>query len=154
MKLLLLSVGKPKDPVASALHDVYADRIRGFGVEYVARFVPEVRAGGRYTDEHVREREGRALLAARPAAGSFIALDRSGALLASEELALALPRWCAPAAAFVVGGPLGLHRSVLEAAHRVWSLSPLTFPHEVARALVAEQLYRAITILRGVPYHK
>ncbi len=154
MNLLLLSVGKPKDPAASALHDLYADRIRSFGVRYDARFVPEVRAAGRYTDEHVREREGAALLARRPGAGSLIALDRGGVLLGSEELARSLDRWCAPGATFVIGGPLGLHRSVLDAAQRVWSLSPLTFPHEIARALVAEQLYRAITILRGVPYHK
>jgi 23S rRNA (pseudouridine1915-N3)-methyltransferase len=83
-----------------------------------------------------------------------VALDRSGALLDSEELARMLERWANPAATFLVGGPLGLHRTVFEGSDRVWSLSPLTFPHEIARALVAEQLYRAVTILRGVPYHK
>jgi 23S rRNA (pseudouridine1915-N3)-methyltransferase len=102
----------------------------------------------------VREREGGALLGERPATGSLIAVDPGGILLSSEELSAALERWARPSAAFVIGGPLGLGRSVLEAASRVWSLSPLTFPHEIARALVAEQLYRAITIRRGVPYHK
>ncbi len=154
MKFLLLSVGKPRDPAATALHDLYADRIRSFGVGYESRFVPEVRAGGRYTDDHVREREGDALLAKWPKAGTVIALDRGGSLLDSDALALSLPRWCAPDATFVIGGPLGLHRSVLDAAQRTWSLSPLTCPHEIARALVAEQLYRAITIIRHVPYHK
>ena len=154
MKLVVLSVGKPRDPAATALHDLYADRIRSFGVGYEARFVPEVRATGRFSDEHVREREGEALLRKWPAAGTVVALDRGGSLLGSEELARALERWCSPDAAFVIGGPLGLHRSVLDQAHRVWSLSPLTFPHEIARSLVAEQLYRSITILRGVPYHK
>ncbi len=154
MRLLLLSVGKPRDGAAAALHDLYADRIRSFGAGYEARWVPEVRAGGRYSDDHVREREGDALRGAWPSAGTVVALDRGGALLDSDELARALERWSSPAATFLVGGPLGLHRAVLEAVDRVWSLSPLTFPHEVARALVAEQLYRAITILRGVPYHK
>jgi 23S rRNA (pseudouridine1915-N3)-methyltransferase len=154
VKLLLLSVGKPRDPAAAALHDLYAERIRKFGIGYDARWVGEVRASGRFSDEHVRKREGEALLGKWPAAGTVVALDRSGDLLGSENLAAALERWWSPAATFVIGGPLGLHRSVLEAAHRVWSLSPLTFPHELARVLVAEQLYRAITILRGVPYHK
>jgi 23S rRNA (pseudouridine1915-N3)-methyltransferase len=154
VKLLLLSVGKPRDAAAAALHDLYADRIRGFGVAYEARWVPEVRPSGRYSDDHVRQREGKALLGRLPAAGTVVAVDPGGALLNSEGLAGALERWSSPAAAFLVGGPLGLHRSVLEAADRTWSLSPLTFPHEIARALVAEQLYRAITILRGVPYHK
>jgi 23S rRNA (pseudouridine1915-N3)-methyltransferase len=154
VRLLLLSVGKPRAGAAAALHDLYAGRIPSFGVGYEARWVPEVRAAGRYSDDHVREREGEALRAACPAAGTVVALDRSGALLDSEALAGMLERWASPAATFLVGGPLGLHRTALEGSDRVWSLSPLTFPHELARALVAEQLYRAITILRGVPYHK
>jgi 23S rRNA (pseudouridine1915-N3)-methyltransferase len=154
VKLLLLSVGKPRDRAAAALHDLYADRVRGFGIGYDARFVPEVRASGRYSDDHVREREGEALRSAWPSAGTVVALDRSGTLFDSDELARAFERWCSPSATFVVGGPLGLHRSAIDAANRVWSLSPLTFPHEIARALVAEQLYRAVTILRRVPYHK
>jgi 23S rRNA (pseudouridine1915-N3)-methyltransferase len=154
VRILLLSVGKPRDTAASALHDLYAGRILSFGVGYEARWVPEVRATGRYSDDHVREREGEALRSASPSAGTVVALDRSGGLLDSEELARMLERWANPAATFLVGGPLGLHRTVLEGSDRAWSLSPLTFPHEIARALVAEQLYRAVTILRGVPYHK
>jgi len=154
VKFFVLSVGKPRDQAAAALHDLYASRIARFGVGYEARWVPEVRATGRYSDDHVREREGEALRAACPSAGAVVALDRSGKLLSSAELSGMLERWASPAATFLIGGPLGLHRKVLEAADRIWSLSPLTFPHELARVLVAEQLYRAITILRGVPYHK
>ena len=65
-----------------------------------------------------------------------------------------LERWATPRLTLVVGGPLGLHRKLLERADGRWSLSPLTFPHELVRGLVAEQLYRALTILRRVPYHK
>jgi 23S rRNA (pseudouridine1915-N3)-methyltransferase len=154
VKFLLLSVGKPRDRAAASLHESYAGRFSSFGIGYEARSVPEVRATGRYSDDHVREREGRALLEARPAGATVVALDRSGSLLDSEELARGLVRWASPSAAFLIGGPLGLHPAVLEAADRIWSLSPLTFPHELARVLVAEQLYRAVTILRGVPYHK
>jgi 23S rRNA (pseudouridine1915-N3)-methyltransferase len=153
VRLLLLSVGRPRDPAAAALHDLYAARIRAFGVDYEARWVKETRGERRYSDDHVREREAEALLGKRTG-GTWIAMDPGGTLMSSEKLAASIERWAAPSAAFVVGGPLGLHRSVLDASDRVWSLSPLTFPHEIARALVAEQLYRAITILRGVPYHK
>ena len=54
----------------------------------------------------------------------------------------------------MIGGPLGLHADFLAAADCRWSLSPLTFPHELARLLLAEQIYRAASILRRLPYHK
>ena len=61
---------------------------------------------------------------------------------------------CGPRLTLIVGGPLGVHSSVLRRAEHKWSLSPLTFPHELVRGIVAEQLYRAMTIRRGMPYHK
>jgi 23S rRNA (pseudouridine1915-N3)-methyltransferase len=54
----------------------------------------------------------------------------------------------------VIGGPTGLHEGLVERADGAWSLSRLTFPHELVRAIVAEQLYRAATLLRNIPYHK
>jgi len=137
-----------------ALHDEYAGRIRRLGVEYESSWVAEVRADGRYSDDHVRERESRALLEARDGKGALIALDLGGRSLSSEELARRLEGWAVPRAQLLVGGPLGHHSSLLRAAGHVWSLSPLTFPHELVRVILAEQLYRALTILRGLPYHK
>ena len=154
MTLLVVTVGRPRDPRLTALHDDYADRIRRFRVRYDPRFVPEVRAGSRFTDEHVREREGRTILQALPAGAFVVALDREGEPLDSPSFAHRLERWASGAVAFVVGGPLGLDRAVLARADIVWSLSRATFPHELTRVLLAEQIYRAMTILRGVPYHK
>ena len=154
MKIRLLFVGKPRGKAECALHDDYAQRIQRFGVGYESSFVPEVRAGGRYDDDHVRKREGASLLERLSDRGVVIALDRSGEVPTTEELARRLERWTTPRGTFVIGGPLGLHRVVLERADSVWSLSPLTYPHELVRVLVAEQLYRALTINRGVPYHK
>jgi len=154
LKLRLLSVGKPSDREAAALHDRYAERIRALGVEYSSSWVREVRAGGRYSDPHVRERESSALLEAAGTRGVLVTVDPSGELLSTAEVADRLPRWAAPSATFLLGGPLGHHPTLLERAGRSWSLSPLTFPHEIARALVAEQLYRALTIARRLPYHK
>lgn len=154
MKLLLLSVGKPRHPLLDRVHDDYADRIRRFRVAYDHRFVPETKPSSRLDDRHVRDREAKALVEALPRDGTVVALDPSGTLIDSEGLARRLERWATPAAAFVLGGPLGLGAALLARADFRWSLSRLTFPHELARVLVAEQLYRGITLIRGVPYHK
>ena len=138
----------------AALHDLYAERISRIGVGYEASWVPEVRSHRRFSEDHVREREADALRGALETKGKLIVLDRTGLLLTSERLAGHLESWATPLASFVVGGALGLHSRLLDGASPVWSLSPLTFPHELVRLLVAEQLYRALTILRGIPYHK
>jgi 23S rRNA (pseudouridine1915-N3)-methyltransferase len=154
MKIRVVCVGKPRERALVGLHDEYAGRIRQLGVEYETGSVAEVRAEGKYSDDHVRERESRALLGACEDKGELIALDRTGRLMSSEQVAAGLERWAAGRAQFLVGGPLGHHTSLLRKAGQVWSLSPLTFPHELVRVILAEQLYRALTILRGLPYHK
>ena len=154
MKIRLVTVGKPRDAEAIALHDRYAERIRKLGATYDVAWVPEVRPGGRYSDEHVREREGRLLADKLDERGTTIALDRGGRSFSSEALSGRLEGWSTPRATFVIGGPLGLASSVLDRADVNWSLSELTFPHELARVVLAEQLYRALTLLRGIPYHK
>jgi len=154
LKIRLLSVGKPRDPALISLHERYAERIERFGVRYESAWVPETRPGSRFSDEHVRERDAATLLARSAGGGTVVALDPAGRSLTSETLARTLEAWSTPALTLLVGGPLGLHASVLAAADARWSLSRLTFPHEIVRVLVAEQLYRALTILRNTPYHK
>ena len=154
MRIRLLAVGKPRDAAAITLHDRYAERIRKLGVEYRTEFVPEIRAGGRYSDAHVREREGRLLTDKLTDRGTTIALDRRGRSLSSESLSERLQGWSTPVASFVIGGPLGLSDEFRDRADVSWSLSELTLPHELARVVLAEQLYRALTLLRGIPYHK
>lgn len=135
------------------LYEGYADRVRKFGVRWETASVAEVPAGGRYTVEHATEREARDLTA-RLERGAVIALDRKGTSWTSEQIASRFEAWATPCAQFVLGGPCGLHRSALERADHVWSLGAPTLPHELARVVVAEQLFRAMTILRGVPYHR
>ncbi len=147
-------MGKPRDRELDALHTRYADRLKQLGVEYNLRIVPETRAGGRYSDDHVKEREAAALRDALEPRGQRVALDPRGKLLDSPGLAERLERWATPELSLILGGPLGLHETLRREADHCWSLSPLTFTHELARVLVAEQLYRAMTILRGIPYHK
>jgi 23S rRNA (pseudouridine1915-N3)-methyltransferase len=154
VQLRLLSVGKPRGAECIRLHDDYGARIARLGVDYASLWVRETRPGGRYDDDEVRRREGRELLSRLEGPGGVVALDRKGEAWTSERLASNLERWSPRGMTFVIGGPTGLHREVVDRAERVWSLSALTFPHELARVLVAEQLYRALTILRGFPYHR
>ena len=84
----------------------------------------------------------------------MIALSPDGRALTTAAFTQRLERWSQPLAAFVVGGPLGLDPDFRKTADAVMSLSPMTLPHELARVVLAEQIYRAVTILRGVPYHK
>jgi 23S rRNA (pseudouridine1915-N3)-methyltransferase len=154
LKFRLIAVGKPGDGDSVALHDRYAERMRTLGVAWTATWVREVRPGAQYSDAHVRERESIELLRAAGENGIKIALDPAGELITTQDLAGRLPSWGARNAAFLVGGSLGHHPTLLAGSAWVWSLSPLTFPHEITRALVAEQIYRALTIVRGLPYHK
>jgi 23S rRNA (pseudouridine1915-N3)-methyltransferase len=126
------------------------------GVPCETTWVPEIRPGGRYSDAHVREREASLLRERLKEAGrgKVIALDRRGQDLTSRGLAERLEGWASPLATFVIGGPLGLDDQFLTEADWRWSLSALTLPHELARVVAAEQLYRAMTLLRRIPYHK
>lgn len=87
---------------------------------------------------------------------TLVALTRHGAPWTSAELARELDRWLLAArpVALMIGGSHGLAPRLLQAATARWSLGPLTLPHELARVVIVEQLYRAFTILRGEPYHK
>lgn len=153
MKILVLSVGRP-DRRFTALFDDYAARIRRFGVTFETAHVEEVEAAGRYDDAHAREREGRALAAAIPARSKVVALDPAGVGMTSQELSRRLEPWATPRATFLIGGPLGLDPARREEAEAVLSLSAMTLPHDLARVVLAEQIYRALTLLRGIPYHK
>lgn len=102
------------------------------------------------------EAEGKRILAAVPAGCTTVALDERGTPFRTTELARRLARWRQSArdVAFLVGGADGLAQSVKESSDTVWSLSTLTLPHGLARVVLAEQLYRAASILHNHPYHR
>lgn len=102
-------------------------------------------------------KEARSITARLPRGGAVIALCVEGTLLSSEALAETLSRWPAEGIStlvFLIGGSFGLHASVKERAALRLSLSPMTFPHHLARVMVLEQLYRAYQIRAGSQYHK
>lgn len=100
--------------------------------------------------------EGNKMLALLPDGASVAALDVNGRSFTSATLAQQLDRWLQAGRdlALMIGGPDGLTPDCLARADLKWSLSPLTLPHGLVRVIVAEQLYRAWTILKGHPYHR
>jgi 23S rRNA (pseudouridine1915-N3)-methyltransferase len=127
----------------------------------IVRFVPvrdlPVRARVAADDPQRLKAEGAALLAALPPSAWTFALDSRGEVLSSEQLADRLARlkreWPHPIA-FLIGSDLGLDRAVLEGARAVLSFGPLTLSHELARVVLYEQLYRALSIEAGMSYHR
>jgi 23S rRNA (pseudouridine1915-N3)-methyltransferase len=150
--MVLLAVGKLRPSFRAAADDYLRRLARHVKVREV-----EVREAGRTRSrEAQRSEEATRLLARCPPGARLVALARQGAGWSSEELARRLDRWLREArpVALAIGGSYGLAPELLTAAADRWSLGPLTLPHELARVVVAEQLYRAVTILRGEPYHK
>ena len=100
--------------------------------------------------------EGERMIAAIPQSAFIVALDIPGKQWTTPELAQGMQRWLdsGQQIALLVGGPEGLADSAKQLAHESWSLSRLTFPHPLVRVMVAEQLYRAWSILHNHPYHR
>ena len=153
MKITLLAVGRVRGPMADPLM-VYEERAG----HYWKLDVVEVDAGvvGTKADPRaVRAAEEERLLPHLPPGSDLIALTRTGQEMGSRAFASYLQDHALHARdlCFVIGGAFGLGAGLLARARQL-TLSAMTFPHEVARFLLAEQLYRAGTILRGEPYHK
>jgi len=159
MRLALVCVGKLKAGPERLLFDRYFKRLAGIargagltGVEL--REIAESRA--RRPDER-RAEEGREILAAVPNGGALVLLDERGASPTSAEWAADIGRArdaSRPAYAVAIGGPDGLDPALGAAAHRIVSFGSMTWPHQLARVMAGEQLYRAMTILGGHPYHR
>jgi len=133
---------------------------------YRKRFPPHCRlqlveiAAGRRSKgadlARINRDEGERLLAAVPAGARVIALERRGHELDTAQLADQLRGWLEQGrdVVFLIGGPEGLAGPCLDRADAVWSLSRLTLAHPVARVVMAEQLYRAWSVVAGLPYHR
>ena len=155
MRIHLLSVGRRMPAWVQAGYEEYAKRLP---LECALRLV-EIEPGHRgkgASPELARREEGRRLLAALPKGGQVIALDERGKSWSTAELSRELAGWLAEGRdlALLVGGPEGLDPSCRDRAERLWSLSPLTFPHPLVRVILAEQLYRAWSLVSGHPYHR
>jgi 23S rRNA (pseudouridine1915-N3)-methyltransferase len=139
MRYRVVAVGRVKDAALRAACDEYLGRLRRYA---------------KVEEQEVKD-EAR-VLGAIPDGSRLVALSRRGEGWSSTALAEQTARWELEARDVIlaIGGADALPAAVLARAERVWSLSPLTLPHELARVIVYEQLYRAHTIRRGEPYHR
>ncbi|HET7603555.1 MAG TPA: 23S rRNA (pseudouridine(1915)-N(3))-methyltransferase RlmH [Gemmatimonadales bacterium] len=152
MQVTLLAVGRLRPSYREACDD-YLRRLS----RYVAMHEFEVREASRAPTPEVQRRdEATRLLARVPEGSDLVCLAREGSAWSSAQLAEQVSRWQLRArpVTLLIGGSHGLDDGLLARAAARWSLGPLTLPHELARVIVVEQLYRAWTILRGEPYHK
>ena len=153
-QLHVIAVGKMQTGHWRAAQDDYVKRIG----RYVSLQLHEVRdaVGRGQPDTVAMEREGELLLKAAASANRLVALTPTGKRPSSPQLARYLEQQLEVygRVAFLIGGPLGFSDAVLAASHDQLSLSPLTFPHELARVVLLEQLYRALTIRNRENYHK
>ena len=145
----LIAIGRARDTPEAALFARYATRLRP---PLDLSELPE----GRGAPAELKRREGEAILAALPSDAFAVALDRTGAEADSAALSKLLERWLGMGRpiCFLIGGAEGLDLPVLRRADHVLSFGTMTWPHMLARVMLAEQLYRARSIASGHPYHR
>jgi 23S rRNA (pseudouridine1915-N3)-methyltransferase len=159
MRLLMLAVGHKMPAWVSAGFEDYARRMpRGLTLQLV-EIRPEPRGSGPTGPgqvERLLRAEGERLRAAIPAGAVCVALDERGTPLSTAELSEQLEGWRQQGAdvAFLIGGADGLEPQIKRSARLMLSLSAMTLPHQLVRVILAEQLYRAASLLHNHPYHR
>ena len=157
MKFRLLWPRSTADAELGSVVDRYLNRIKHFFPIEVVEITPG--KGGQSAKDAaiIRARDSAGLLAAIPQKGFVVVLDERGQPFDSLKFAKWLERLTVDqphGVTFVMGGDVGLDDSIRERADKVLSLSAMTLPHQLARVVLVEQIYRACTLMRNIPYHK
>lgn len=155
MKLFLWTIGKSHEGYITEGVDDFTKRIsRYYNVDWV--IIPPVKNSSSFSEAELKTREGAMILSMLKQDDYLVALDEHGKMLTSEGLAQTIQARATESTRnviFLIGGAFGIAAPVLERANFTWSLSSLTFPHQLVRLMLAEQLYRACSILRNEKYH-
>jgi len=154
VEIRLIWIGKTRDPHVSALLEKFVSRIRKFNRLSILEIEEKK---GKRRESVILSDEGDQLVARTSEKSFIVVLDREGEVLTSEEFAAHLNKWLMlpkKTIDLIVGSFPGIHEKVKEKADFKFSFSRLTFSHELSRLLLAEQIYRAFTICKGLPYHK
>ena len=155
MHIRLLAVGDRQPSWVDDAFGIYTER---FPREWKFRLdtIPTVRRSKNDKSRQAMESEGELILAKLSAGEQVVLLDERGKQLTSKSLATRLSEWQSYGRdlCFIIGGPDGVSDAVRQRADTMWSLSQLTLPHGLARALLSEQLYRAWSLQTGHPYHR
>lgn len=155
MKILFLMIGKTVDKRLTTLIDEYAERVKHY-MPFDMEVIPELKNTKALSAEQQKEKEGELLQKQLRDGDYIVLLDEGGKELRSIEFAVYLEKKQSQVArrlVFVVGGPYGFSPTLYKLAKEKISLSKMTFSHQMIRLFFIEQLYRAMTILRGEPYH-
>lgn len=155
MKIQLLVVGKTSTPYIKTAVENYESRLKHY-VPFEIKTIADIKNSRRLSEEQLKTAEGELLLGAMQPGDYVILLDERGSEMTSRQFSQFIERRMASTSAniiFVVGGPYGFSKAVYDRANDKLSLSRMTFSHEMVRLFFVEQIYRAMTILRGEPYH-
>lgn len=155
MKLHILSIGKGMPDWVNQGTMEYLKRMpKEF--EVILHEIPAVKRGENANCEQIKQQESTRLLEKIPKGSYSIALDPKGKTFTTEVLAQHIDGFYQEHQdiTVLIGGPEGLSAECLEKVRQSWSLSALTFPHALVRIILAEQLYRAMTIIKKLPYHR
>ncbi|HEX7845470.1 MAG TPA: 23S rRNA (pseudouridine(1915)-N(3))-methyltransferase RlmH [Chitinophagaceae bacterium] len=155
MNIHLWSVGKNHEPYIKAGVEDFTQRIsRYFKVKWT--IIPVPKNAGMMSELDLKKKEGEIILEWLSKDDYLITLDERGKQMSSEKLAAFLQSRANESArnlVFLIGGAFGIDEAVLQRANYKWSLSELTFPHQLVRLILAEQLYRACSIIKNEKYH-
>jgi 23S rRNA (pseudouridine1915-N3)-methyltransferase len=155
MKIQCWSVGKQHEPYVKAGIDEFTKRIAHYyPVEWL--ILPPPKATGSGTAADMQKREGEIIMAQLKKEDYLVLLDERGKQFSSEGLAAFIQQKANDSTkqlVFLIGGAYGVDEFILKRADYKWSLSQLVFPHQLVRLILAEQLYRACTIIRNEKYH-
>lgn len=155
MRITLLVVGKTTDSIVESLTNLYIQRLKHY-IDFQMVVVPELKNTKALSEQEQKTREGEFILKSIPAGSRIVLMDERGAEYTSVEFSQKINSYLNSGVknvVFVIGGPYGFSQEVYAAAQEKISLSKMTFSHQMVRAIFAEQLYRAMTILKGEPYH-
>ncbi|MEQ1719601.1 MAG: 23S rRNA (pseudouridine(1915)-N(3))-methyltransferase RlmH [Nitrosomonas sp.] len=155
MKVFIIAVGNKMPNWIQQGFNEYIKRLPHEISLQLIEIKPEKRSSGK-TVEQLLYSESERILAALPSACRMIVLDEHGHQWTTLEFSQVIKQWLldSNAIAFVIGGADGLHPNLKRIAHKTFALSHLTLPHAMVRVVLAEQLYRAVSVLQGHPYHR
>ena len=155
MQIHFWTIGKNNEPYVDAGVTDFTRRINNY-FPASWKLIPTIRNASLHTENDLKKKEGEIILKMLTAQDYLVTLDENGRSFNSMQLSYFLQQRANDSAKnliFLIGGAYGLDPAVLKRANHIWSLSDLTFPHQLVRLIISEQIYRACSILRNEKYH-
>ena len=155
MQIQFWTIGKNNEPYVDAGITDFTRRINNY-FPASWKIIPTIRNASLHTENDLKKKEGEIILKMLASQDYLVTLDENGRSFNSIQLSYFLQQRANDSAknlVFLIGGAYGLDQAVLKRANHIWSLSDLTFPHQLVRLIISEQIYRACTILRNEKYH-